>query len=574
MTEIPEQPPDTQAQQPTLEGQKTVTTGDFAAVGQELPVGTASFLQQANAWATSFALWFITPWLTWYRGWDDRLDRFYKRQHVKWLFIVTEEAGKQSRQGSRVDQELLEELEELEKYDQPWDTIAIGFVAFRLMMVRFSVWMQGLAARQARAVNEDLRPTMISHGEIIRYMYLYPDRAKEVSPLLGELGIEESQIEIAYDAMRQVPQYAQVLTLRNRDLITDVEAIDMFQQTGVSEGDAALLLQLRFFYPGPADIATLTGREAFEEDSIERFNLDVDFDRIPKDVYEKAGMTSEQMKWYWIAHWQNPGLVQVFQMLHRLRDTTSPDHFGEEDMDIFFNLADITPYFRDRLKAIAFTPFTRVDIRRMYNTGTLSYNEVISAYQDIGYKAENARKMADFTVRLEDFNERDLSKTQVEKLFEIGELSYDEFLDALEAVGYDESEALYVAALKVSAMAADRIDAVIDRAEWEYKRHLINVAGVNTLLGTAGIKVGRIEQYIEQWDNENITEQTLPTKADIVGWFDSGTISQRAAVKLLRKRHYSEINILRYLDLIPDQFVDSGDVTIVAAADLEPIGTP
>lgn len=561
ITEIPEQEPE-------------LSEEDFAPTGQRFPIPDNTLIQQVNAWATSFALWIANLWTQWFTRLPERWDNYWDAQADEWMAAVQRQKIRREALGKDIEPEIQEELDEMLLWGRPWSTLGIAAVGVSLALARFRVWIQGLSARQARKVNEDLRPTMISHGEIIRYMYLYPDRANAVIPLLGELGIEESQQEIAFDAMRQVPQYAQVLTLRNRDLITDVEALDMFQQTGVSEGDAALLLQLRFFYPGPADIATLTGREAFEEESIERFNLDIDFDRIPQEVYEKAGMTSEQMRWYWIAHWQNPGLVQVFQMLHRLRDTTSPDHFGEEDMDIFFNLADITPYFRERLKAIAFTPFTRVDIRRMYNTGTLSYNEVISAYQDIGYKAENARKMADFTVRLEDFNERDLSKTQVEKLFEIGELSYDEFLDALEAVGYDESEALYVAALKVSAMASDRIDAVIDRAEWEYKRHLINEAGVNTLLGPAGIKTGRIEDYIEQWDNENVTEQTLPTKADIVGWFDSGTISQRAAVKLLRKRHYSEINILRYLDLIPDQFVDSGDIEIVAAADLDPIGTP
>ena len=561
ITEIPEQEPE-------------LSEEDFAPTGQRFPIPDNTLIQQVNAWATSFALWIANLWTQWFTRLPERWDNYWDAQADEWMAAVQRQKIRREALGKDIEPEIQEELDEMLLWGRPWSTLGIAAVGVSLALARFRVWIQGLSARQARKVNEDLRPTMISHGEIIRYMYLYPDRANAVIPLLGELGIEESQQEIAFDAMRQVPQYAQVLTLRNRDLITDVEALDMFQQTGVSDGDAALLLQLRFFYPGPADIATLTGREAFEEESIERFNLDIDFDRIPQEVYEKAGMTSEQMRWYWIAHLQNPGLVQVFQMLHRLRDTTSPDHFGEEDMDIFFNLADITPYFRERLKAIAFTPFTRVDIRRMYNTGTLSYNEVISAYQDIGYKAENARKMADFTVRLEDFNERDLSKTQVEKLFEIGELSYDEFLDALEAVGYDESEALYVAALKVSAMASDRIDAVIDRAEWEYKRHLINEAGVNTLLGPAGIKTGRIEDYIEQWDNENVTEQTLPTKADIVGWFDSGTISQRAAVKLLRKRHYSEINILRYLDLIPDQFVDSGDIEIVAAADLDPIGTP
>ena len=561
-----EKVPDDLDIQADLTQERPMMTGEqLTQTGQPAELQTNTIIEQVNAWATSFALWVIQRYVDWWNNLPETWNNYWDLQRTEWLGAIERQKVRREALGKDFHPEIQEELDEIRLWPQPWSALGIFGMALYLPYARFRVWIQGISALHARKVNADLRPSMIDHNAIIRFMLLYPERALEADELLAELGLEERQQIIAGDAMRQVPQYAQILTMRNRDIITDEEALEMFRQQAVGPVDARLLLETRFFYPGPADIATLTGREAFEEDSIERFNLDVDFDRIPKKVYEKAGMTEEQMKWYWIAHWQNPGLVQVFQMLHRLRDPNSPDFFGDDDMDVFFNLADITPYFRDKLKAIAYTPFTRVDIRRMYNTGTLTYSEVIEAYQDIGYRKDKATLMADFTVKLEDFNERDLSRTQVEKLYEIGELNYDEFLDALEAVGYDRPDAEYVAAIKITAMASDRIDAIIDRIEWEYKRNLIDVAQVNAVLGPEGIRNSRIEQYIDQWDNENISQQTLPTKADIIGWFDDDIISQRTAITFLRKRHYSEANILRYLDLVPDQFVQQSDLEIVRA---------
>jgi hypothetical protein len=58
------------------------------------------------------------------------------------------------------------------------------------------------------------------------------------------------------------------------------------------------------------------------------------------------------------------------------------------------------PGWRDELIQISYTPFTRIDIRRMNRVGVLSSEDVYEAYLDIGYSPEKARQLQDFVKRL------------------------------------------------------------------------------------------------------------------------------------------------------------------------------
>jgi hypothetical protein len=535
MTEIPEQRAD---QSPS----------DFTLSDSGLPADNTPIARQSSNWATATAIWL-----------EERVVGAFKRApntFLAWLRLNISgplDDSLEARIATEVSEgemppELAEEMRAIKDMPFPVDLIAQIGMNVSLLFARFRVYLSGISALAARPVSAALRPSLLSHTEIMRYIYLNPDQGPALKPLLDQLGIDDSQQEIAFDAMQAIPQFQQILTLRNRDLLTDQEAWTLLEQNGLSPDNARLVLELRWYYYTPSDIVTLTGREAFEPESIKRFGLDQEFDRIPEEIYLQAGLKKEQAEAFWVAHWQNPGIQQVFRMLHRLRPEKDGPTFTEADMDIYFNIADVTPGMRDNLKAISYLPLTRVDTRRMYEVGVLDYDGVKSSYQDQGYDENNATLLADFTVKLADFADRDLTRVQIEKLYTLGELDRDEFSDALQGIGYDEAEADLLVTLKIAAIESDRIESIIERSEWEYKRNLIDEADVNSRLGPEGIRAGRIASYVEQWDNENVTGQTLPTKTDIRDWFIGGLIKRAAAVVLLRKRHYSEETIDLYIE--------------------------
>lgn len=111
------------------------------------------------------------------------------------------------------------------------------------------------------------------------------------------------------------------------------------------------------------------------------------------------GITEDIAKKYWYAHWQWPSNTALFEMLHRLRP-------GEVDDDVVttadtvqkaIEINDMAPAFVKRLIEISYRPLTRVDVRRAYEIGVLTKDDVYKAYLDLGYNTKNAQTLADYT---------------------------------------------------------------------------------------------------------------------------------------------------------------------------------
>jgi hypothetical protein len=179
-------------------------------------------------------------------------------------------------------------------------------------------------------------------------------------------------------------------------------------------------------------------REAFTPAIIAKFRYAEGFPSEILEYTRKIGLSDEWLKRYWYAHWQLPSPQQGYEMLHRLRPGKVSQPFTKDDMDLLLRTADYAPYFRDKMIAISYSPFTRVDVRRMYKTGDLSYQGVIDAYMDIGYDADKAKKLADFTVHYETGNDTnlideysELSREVVSSAYARGLISESEFRNAL-----------------------------------------------------------------------------------------------------------------------------------------------
>ncbi|GAI93836.1 unnamed protein product, partial [marine sediment metagenome] len=191
------------------------------------------------------------------------------------------------------------------------------------------------------------------------------------------------------------------------------EAISRLMQHGISESDAKQLFSIFFYIPPAADMINWAAKEVFEPDAIERYGLDEEFELLDLSLFAQAGISPEQAKNYWRAHWQHPGLNTIQELLHRT-------DFTQADMEQWFRLVEIPPFWREKLIAISYSPFTRVDIRRMYREAILSEAEVLEANKQIGYDDWHAQKLTDWIVKYyspddtgEDKEARDMTKTEI-----------------------------------------------------------------------------------------------------------------------------------------------------------------
>lgn len=159
--------------------------------------------------------------------------------------------------------------------------------------------------------------------------------------------------------------------------------------------------------PTMADLVRMEYREVFRpefrKELIEDEPISSDFETLAAQL----GYSKSQAENYWGAHWDLPSRSQSYEMFHRLRPattvggfnlpatTTNPFEIG--DLNTLLKRSDVLYRYRSQLVEIAYKPFTRVDVRRMYRAGVLNFEEVISAYLDAGYAPDKALKMAEFT---------------------------------------------------------------------------------------------------------------------------------------------------------------------------------
>ncbi len=244
--------------------------------------------------------------------------------------------------------------------------------------------------------------------------------------------------------------------------------------------------------PGPSDLIRFAFREVW--DPTRRAELLQE--GYPVRFAEEMLFQGYNQEWandYWAAHWELPSIGQLNEMLHRRVITP-------EIWDRFVKYNDFDPVIRPWLKAISYSPYTRVDVRRLKDLELVSDQEVYENFQDLGYDDVHARRMTIWTlaynisvsmraryskgwVTADDAQaalvkagvpadrartwvqqmvadeketrttpERDLTKAEIVKGVKKEFLSVDEGIELLEGMGYDAAEAEYVLAINVEAL--------------------------------------------------------------------------------------------------------------------------
>ncbi len=314
---------------------------------------------------------------------------------------------------------------------------------------------------------------------------------------LEEQGYSSDRITAMFEATDQRMSAEMLVRYKWRYGLTEVVFLQRMMGLGFNTSEARDFEATLRYYPSPQDLVMWQAREVFEPEMVAKYGLDSELDKVEKESFYKAGMDDEQITNHWRAHWQHASYTQIIEMLHRT-DLT------EQDMKDWFRLVEIPPFWRKRLIDIAYVPYTRVDVRRMWDIGVLDDPEVITAYRDLGYKEEKAIRMLAFTKlfqrapdlrarfkkgwitqeqllqeligfglkpdlaqkqletmivadkpeRLE--KERDLTKADIYKGVKKDVITWDQAIELLVDMGYDSWEADYILAINVPTGTTDK----------------------------------------------------------------------------------------------------------------------
>ncbi|KKM68440.1 hypothetical protein LCGC14_1460940, partial [marine sediment metagenome] len=291
--------------------------------------------------------------------------------------------------------------------------------------------------------------------------------------------------------------------------------------------------------PSGSDIVRFANREAYDDGYASRWGSDQEFPTAATPDLEKIGRKPETFAKQWRAHWIIPSVGQGFTMLHRLRPGTGGPEFGSTELKDLLFAQDVMPGWRKFIEAISFSPFTRVDARRMWDVGALDDAELHSAYQDVGFDTDKATKMVLFTKLFERMPE-------LRARFRNGWISSDEFLAELIGFGVapDRAQTILETATKAEGPARTQKERDLTKADIlkGVKRETLSDAeGVELLVGI-GFSVPEAEFLIEinaPADKKVTAEKDrVVSKADVLTGLSQGVLTRDQAFdRLLRLRY-------------------------------------
>jgi len=301
----------------------------------------------------------------------------------------------------------------------------------------------------------------------------------------------------------------------------DLETLrDELERRGILKPDIDAMLTVAKPIPGPGDLISMAVREAWDDGVAARYGYDADFPAPFAEWMKKQGFDPEWSKRWWRAHWEVPGPTMGAEMLHRTSMT-------ETDYATLLKIADYPQQWRQWMTEVAYAPYTRVDIRRMYQVGVLkTYAELVRAYRDIGYKQDKAEKLSDFTVLEYGETEREATKTEVLQAYGIGRLSQAETRSYLAEMGYpDWVIETYIARVDLgrsNGIAASQIS----HAQTMYVNGQMTKTDVYTALAKIPLASSEVERYLEEWEIARTAKIARPTRADLRKFFLQNSMTE------------------------------------------------
>jgi len=428
------------------------------------------------------------------------------------------------------------------------DVINMWLMSIPFLGGRLSLQYPGEVERIKQNDFANVRPALLGANEAAsgeQRGVLTADLAKRI---MDRQGLPDEQQDALRELVMLRPGTMEVIDYWRRELMTPEEADQALYRLGWNEGYRDLLREAAYPPPGVGDLITMAVREVFSPEVAERFGQ---FDEIP-DAYmmwaKRIGLNDYWARNYWAAHWSLPSIMQGFEMLHR-------DVITSEDLDRLFVALDVMPFWRDNIKAISYSPFTRVDVRRMYQQGILDRDGVLRAYKDIGYDEDKAELLTQFTVKYVDglvkvvkAKERDLSKGDVIGLFNDGVITASETMGYLMQLGYSNDEAtVLVRREEIQEERKERraeIEAIIDQAQIK----VITFEQAQDRLSALDLSPTETRKAVASLTRAIAARTRTPSKSDLDTWLELGLLTGAEYESEMEALGYPDKYIALYLE--------------------------
>lgn len=422
-------------------------------------------------------------------------------------------------------------------------TIAVPLMLKDLMSAALVPFSNKLAQDNAAESPFALLPT-----EVVGKLWLnnYMNDA-QVKTELNRAGFDDERIELIKHALEATIPPAELLAWWLRGLIDDDILEEKLQNQGIMGEDVTRLRQAAFFIPPVGDLVTMAVREAFSPEIAQLFGQYEDFPEDFALYASKQGVSETWAKAYWAAHWNLPSPNQGFEMYQRRI-------INGEELDKLMKAQDIMPFWRDKMRQLAYNPLTRVDVRRMHLLGILGVEDVYNSYLDIGYSPENAKALTEFTVV---YNEevadlgaaRDIARDQIMQLYTQHIISRDDAKTLLLNLKYAEADAELLLTLQDVKTDSDYRKAQIGLIVAKAKAGTLSYEEAQNQLTALNITPLELTNALADITNAKTQLTTLPNLTDLRAMYANKLLSEEEFKQWLAALGYNEFWQSRYVSL-------------------------
>ena len=349
--------------------------------------------------------------------------------------------------------------------------------------------------------------------------------------MLKDTGWSEQMIDAFKEISRPLLGVGELMQSYWRGELNRPQFVTELEHHGYKTDHIAKLLAISERIPGAGDLISMAVREAFHPELIDRYHY---MDNFPPEFaswMQKQGFSPDWAAKYWVAHWRLPSITAGFEMLHR-------GEIAIPELRDLLRTADIAPIWHDPLIQIAYTPYTRVDVRRMHKLGILSDADLVRSYMDLGYDSEKAGNMAEFTILYNTEGEREATKADILKGYRTGILSREDALSYLTELGYEEYWGRYYLSIEDLREQENVVDEEIKTVETLYVNREISKTDAQTRLAALNLTALRVAKLLNLWDIARERKTVRPTVSSLEQFFKRGIVSSTEFKDQLSKRGY------------------------------------
>jgi len=372
-------------------------------------------------------------------------------------------------------------------------------------------------------------------------------------------GIDSSRAGMLYQGAEMLLNGYEIAALFRRGAINEQGRDAALAELGYTPERSEYLMRVTAEIPSARDVIAFAVREVYSPQIAEAFGQFEGVEEVLReaaDDIKATGMTEDAFRKFWAAHWMLPSVTQGYEMMHR-------EIITAEDLDKLMVALDIMPWWREKLRAMSYAPFTRVDVRRMHKLGTIDDDGLIKAYKDVGYDDEKAEKLADFTKAYnQDPEDSETTDTDVTKKTEkeatrgaVIKAYRDNLIGQGDAIAYltdlgytDKAIALYIASedfTLAEEIQDDRIEIVHDA----YVRRIYEFNKAVEMLGTLNLPGAQVESLMERWNIERDARASRPSKAELFKMHKKNIITTDTLKVELVAHGFSDKYIDWYMEL-------------------------